>query len=173
MKMNEKLKPIIIRNAKTMYRNFSGAETKFNKAGDRNFCVVLDDLEFARKLQEEGWNVRWRQPRDEDDTEMAYLSVAVKFNRIPPQILMVTQKGKVALDESSIDKLDWLEFTNVDLIINPSKWEVSGKSGIKAYLKTLAVTIYEDELITEYSDIPDIGTSVTTGDDLVEEDTSF
>ena len=51
--------------------------------------------------------------------------------------------------------LDWAEIENIDLTINPSHWEVNGNSGIKAYLRSAYVTIYEDELDELYSNVPD------------------
>ena len=44
----------------------------------------------------------------------------------------------------------------MDLILNPYEWAVNGKTGVKAYLKSIFVTIQEDELERKYADVPEI-----------------
>ena len=145
---------IKIENAKVRFRNFSGKEGKYNPAGVRNFCVFLDE-EDAQPLAEEGWNIKYLQPKTDDDDPQAYLPVAVSFANFPPKLYLVTSKQKTLLDEDTVNILDWGEFENFDLVIRPHNYDVNGKTGVKAYVKTLYATLVEDEFADKYEDVPD------------------
>lgn len=151
--MKTKLKNVPIEGARIIFRNFSGKEGTFNAKGQRNFCIALPD-HLADQLKDEGWNVKYLRPRDEMEEPQPYIQVKVSFNNVPPKVVLVSSHGKSLLDEESIGMLDWAELENVDVIFSPYPWEVNGKKGVTAYLKTMYATIVEDAFESKY--YPDV-----------------
>ena len=156
---NNKRNNVTLPDFEMMFRNFRGVEGKWNKAGQRNFCALLTP-DQADALKADGWNVRCLPKRDEDSEEKPYLPIEVSFKNIPPTIVMKTtedgSKG-VKLDEEAVSVLADAEIVEANCIVSPYDWEVNGKSGRKAYLKTLYVTIHTDPFYHRYlgNDIDD------------------
>lgn len=138
---------ITIENARIIYRNFSGKETRYNPEGRRNFSVILEE-EIAIPLQEDGWNIKPLKKRDESEPQRYHLPVAVVFGQYPPKMVLVQGKKKTTITDQTVSMLDWADLENVDLIIRPRQWE----RGIKAYLKCGYFTIEENELDRKYAD---------------------
>lgn len=145
------LSPVTIEGARLIFRNFSGAEGRYNSEGDRNFAIVLDPKQ-AEAMKEDGWFVKFPDPReDEEEARDPYLAVKVYYKVRPPLIVMITSTGRTQLTEETVGTLDWADIQNADLVIAPVRWEVGGKTGIKAYLRSLYVTVEEDELARKYA----------------------
>ena len=144
---------LLIEDARLIYLNFEGREDTYNKEGDRNFSVVLDP-ETAQKMIEDGWNVKVREPQDEGDPPFYYIQVAVGYKFKPPQIYTITatSRNRTVIGEKEVANLDYADYTTVDLMIRGREWEVNGKTGVKAYLKKLFMTLNEDALDLKYAE---------------------
>lgn len=146
-------KEFMIEGADLIFTNFSGEKSAFNSEGRIQFSIRLDKS-TADQLSAEGWNVKIRPPRDEDEEELIYIGVDARFDIRPPRVVMLSNGGRTRtnLTQETIAILDSVDISNVDLIINGSFWDVNGKQGIKAYLKTMFVTINEDALERKYAE---------------------
>lgn len=157
---------VLLENVKIIYRNFTGRETDYNQKGSRNFGVLLTP-EMADGLMTDGYNVKTTKARELDEGEMTggdpWLPVAVGYNVRPPQIWLITKRGRTLLEEGMLMLLDEAEVTHVDMYVRPYDWEMkTGAKGRKAYLKTLFITIQENELDEKYGDVPIAGARVSS-----------
>ena len=135
-----------IDDARIIFRNFEGRGDQFNREGDRNFALVIPTEEIADALVNDvnengvGWNVKKREPRDPGDTPFMFLTVKVKFNDRGPAVYLKTGNNQVRLSEDSVDILDKIDITSVDLDIRPFDNVTNGKPYRTAYLQSICVT---------------------------------
>lgn len=139
-----------IDDARIIFRNFSGAPSKFNREGDRNFAVIIPEQEIADALIAEGWNVKIKPPREDGDTPFMYLPVKIKFNDRGPRVYLKSGSNMIRLDEESISCLDNVDIISVDLDIRPYDWNVNGMEGRTAYLQSIQVTQEVDRFYDQY-----------------------
>ena len=139
-----------IDDARIIYRNFSGAESKFNRKGDRNFAIVIPTEELAKELSDLGWNIKVKDPREGDDVPFMFLPVKIKFNERGPVAYLKSSGNMVKLDEESISIIDDVDIAQCDLDIRPYDWEVNGKQGRTAYLQSICVTQRIDRFAERY-----------------------
>jgi hypothetical protein len=156
MKPGMKPGEIVLSNVRIVFRNFAGEERQYNTAGKRNFAVVLSP-ELAVDLEQEGWNVKRRPPKEDGDEEFCFLPVTVSYKGRPPRVVLLTSRGRTTLDQDTAEMVDVADIDNVDMIMRPYDWEVNGNRGRKAYLQSIYVTLYEDELELRYADVNEIG----------------
>lgn len=172
---------ILFEGARIVFRNFAGREGPFNQAGDRNFCVLLDN-DVADMLIRDGWNVKTLKPRELDADEeggvpegQPYLQVTVKYRGRkgqavkPPEIILRTTvdgklKNRTHIGEEEAETLDWVDITNADLIVRPYNWNVGDKGGVAAYLKSMYITTELDVLGAKYADLDQLPARAGGGD---------
>lgn len=144
---------VMIEEARLIYKNFEGKEGPYNAKGSRNFGVILAP-ELAEVMAQDGWNVKTLKPREDDEEgiETPWLPVALRFDVFPPRVVLITSRNRQHLDGDNIEVLDWANIIKCDIIVRPYEYNVRGETGIKAYLKTMFVTIEEDELEAKYAE---------------------
>ena len=144
---------INIEGATIIWKNFSGERDKFNP-GKRGFSVVIDDEVMADELKQEGWNVKERPLQEgADPSEQEWtLPVKLNMNRYT-QVWLIVGNHKTLLNEDTVAQLDVVDIVNCDISIRPYEWEMSGRTGITAYVDSMYVTIRENKFAEKYADL--------------------
>ena len=142
---------INIEGALIIWKNFSGERDRFNP-GKRGFSVVIDDATMADELRNEGWNVKERPLQEgADPSEQEWtLPVKLNMNRYT-QVWLIVGNHKTLLDENTVAQLDVVDIVNCDISIRPHEWEMSGRTGIAAYVDSMYVTIRENKFAEKYA----------------------
>lgn len=138
---------LTIWDAKFYFKNFSGEEGLYNKKGDRNFGVFIND-EDAERLKADGWNVKYAKP-DEDGYQRPFLKVKVNFKG-KPKIYQINSVNKVLLDEETVGDLDDYVFEKADIKVRHAYLRRYDTWSI--YLDKGFFTILEDDLDRAYID---------------------
>lgn len=156
---------VTIEDARIFFKNFSGREGQYNQEGDRNFGVALPE-DVAEVMAKDGWNIKHLRARDEGEVPQAWVPVSVSYKNRPPRIVMIANrfdresgefvKVRTTLPEELVEMVDYADIAHVDLILNPYAYNVNGRAGIKAYLKSIYITINQDELERKYAAIEEV-----------------
>ena len=144
---------INIEGANIIWKNFSGERDRFNP-GKRGFSVVIDDSVMADELKQEGWNIKERPLQEgADPSEQEWtLPVKLNMNRYT-QVWLIVGNHKTLLNEDTVAQLDVVDIVNCDISIRPYEWEMSGRTGITAYVDSMYVTIRENKFAEKYADL--------------------
>ena len=155
-------KDVVVENAAIVFRNFSGAPTLLNPdGGKRSFCLVVTE-EVANTLRADGWNVKFRAPRDENEDGYYYTQVNVNMeSKYPPRVVLVStlngNRVKRELKGNEVQRLDKLRLEGIDLCIHPYEHGRPGPFKVKGYLSEMAATQAEERTFFggKYDSIPD------------------
>lgn len=148
MKMTLEETGFTIEDAEIFYTNFEGREGRFNAEGDRSFCVTIPE-DAVPDMEEEGWNIRWRDRADER-ARTAYTQINVGYKIRPPRIVLISGESHTLLGEDEISMLDWADIISVDLTVRKRPWTNNNGAGIKGWLQSMYVTIAYDRLREKY-----------------------
>ena len=160
-----------IDDARIIWPNFEGREGRYNRAGEREFTLVItggevcergsdsyrvvDAQEMAEILMNDvnkygvGWNVKIKPPREDGDV-FIHMKVKVKFNDRGPTIRLETGNNVNYLDAESVKCLDYIDIVCSDMDIRPYDDLVNEDKPFRAaYLQSLRVVQEVDRFRTE------------------------
>ena len=134
-----------------IFLNFSGAVDGNNSQGKRTFAVELTNMDEAWNLANEGYNVkimdetvgkRVRLAVAKQPTGLPYLPIEYSTRKYIPNVAVKSNGVVTHFTEDMLGQLDNAEFRAINKItIDPSYWETTTGSGIKAYLNELFITL--------------------------------
>lgn len=133
---------VIIEGTKFIYKtNFSGDPDRDNYGStQRKGNIIIPDIEQARRLIDEGFNVKLTKPKPgEEEGFVPRYYVAIKVNydsEWPPKIYLMTDAiNGVLLDAESVKSIDYAWIDTVNVVLN--KYE--GKNGKSMWVKSMEV----------------------------------
>ena len=146
---------VIVENGKFIFdTNFAGDPKKDRFGSDeRKANLVIPDIDLARGLIDDGFNVRLTKPRvGEEEGFVPRYFVKVKLNyksTWPPKVYLVTDEDKsVLLDEESVACLDDIWVDRVNAVLN----RYEGPNGKSLYVKSMEVyqKVDDDPISAKY-----------------------
>ena len=146
---------VIVENGKFIFdTNFAGDPKKDRFGSDeRKANLVIPDIDLARELIDDGFNVRLTKPRvGEEEGFVPRYFVKVKLNyksTWPPKAYLVTDEDKsVLLDEESVACLDDIWVDRVNAVLN----RYEGPNGKSLYVKSMEVyqKVDDDPISAKY-----------------------
>lgn len=154
-------RPIYMRDAKIIFRNFAGKPDRFNKNGAMpNFSVVIPEDEVGYYRDDCGLNVKQRIGQDGE----VYYYLKVKVGKYAT--IYIKDENDVCQQipntPEHLATLDNMYFQSCDLGIIPNDYDAGGRTGRSAYLSELfALKGERSELYREWM----IPRDTTLGDD--------
>lgn len=139
------------------WSHFDGHD-EFSGEGDHNFTVIFPE-EQARKLLEEGWNIREHPGYEEGDPPEFTLKVKISYRFEAPKVFLLKGDRKIRAQQTDLADITPSSCERIDTIITPKPWAHGQKSGISAYVKELYATIKQSRFEERYKDYEEVGAS--------------
>lgn len=134
---------VSIENANFIFMtNFAGDPSRSGKypSTQRQANLVIPDVNLARDLIDEGFNIKLTKPREgEEEGFVPTYFTAIKVNyqvKYPPKIYLVAGDAEPRLlNEDTVDILDKIRVKNVDVMLNKRFTD----NGNTLYVRTMYV----------------------------------
>lgn len=155
MEINKRDNILEFNDARIVYRNFTGAPSKFNQNGERSFSIVIgngyfNNLEMTSdeicdELEKDGWHIKRKPPVEEGEAPFNTLPVKVKFGAgRNPAVYLDDGVNIKQINEDLVSMIDDLNISGVDMDIRPYNWTMGNNSGTTAYLQSMCVKFIPD-----------------------------
>lgn len=125
------------------------------KPGVRYFAIKLD-TDFANQLQDEGWNIIWRNVGTDEEPEMkAYLKIFIKYDSpLPTEVYLANpqtaEKFPVTGPELDALHIDGKKLDHIDVYVRPYHWHYLNDEGIKAQVEEMNIILAQSGLQDNY-----------------------
>lgn len=136
-----------VENAVIFWTNFKGEPTRFNPQGGKRTLNLALHPDIAEEMRKDGWNVKTREPYDEQDDILYHTECVLNMNsQYEPRVLLCSEwngkRSMTRLHKDNVGMLDDIRYANVDLIVHPHVHE----NGRKGYVNTIVVTQAKSDL---------------------------
>lgn len=125
------------------WSNFAGRPTDLNpNGGKRTFDLVLTE-DIADELKAEGWNIKYREPKEEGDDPLIFTEIVVNMeSKYPPKVVLYSEvRGKKRSNRlygDDVKELDTIDMENMDVIVHPYE-HGRGQYKVKGYANAIYV----------------------------------
>lgn len=139
----------LFESARIGKKNFKGALSPFGEDRGANFRIYFtEDPERAADLRAKGYNIKGGDPiENTSDFYPEYLEVSV--GKGPVDVWITNGNGDnqpTFVEKDQLAMLDSLRISNADVLVNGFEWKVGSKTGTKAYLRKLYVTVDKETM---------------------------
>ena len=140
---------------KWAFSHFDGRADTFNDEGDHNFTIILPE-EDAKRLMDEGWNIKEMDGYEEGDPPEYLLKVKISFKYEAPRVYLIKGNRKFRADQRDLADIKRATTEQIDVIIQPSRWVNGNRTGISAYVKEMYAKIRESRFSAMYADYEEV-----------------
>jgi hypothetical protein len=142
---------------KWAFSHFAGEKDLYNEEGNHNFVIIVPTVQEAEALRAIGWNVKEKAPYEEGDDPEQHLEVKISDKYGLPKIYFIKGGRKYRVEnKAELADIRRDVVTQIDVILQPSRWVNGARTGISAYVKEMYVTMKESRFDSKYASLDEV-----------------